>query len=152
MKFTVEIEDFWMEGDKLEKELRDYIASNVFSQIWSSIQKKVDEEIRNSVEAIAKTEVTAKINRRLKEIMETEKFITRDKKEILIVDYIKQLFQDSHRWNNPTEVIENLAKTFGAEMKKRYDFVFASQIVKEMNTVGLLKDDVVAKLLEGAKS
>ena len=77
--------------------------------------------------------------------------ITRDKKEISISAYIKQQFENNSGWNNPQEQITKKAKEFGDEMKKRYDFFYANQIVQQMHTVGVIKEEIYANLIENKK-
>jgi hypothetical protein len=68
--------------------------------------------------------------------------------EISIETYIKNKFQNDSGWSSPNDRIEKLAKSFADEMKKRYDLLFATQIVSKMSTNGLLKDDVLKQLVQ----
>jgi len=152
MKYTIEVEDFYLEGgddgqEGLEKGLREYITHEVVSQIWKQIKDKVDDVITMKVEAKVKMDMALQINKRIAEIIASET-ITRDKKEISISDYIKQQFENNTGWNNPGEVVRNKAKEFGDEMKKRYDFLYANMIVTQMHNIGIIKEEIYANLIE----
>jgi hypothetical protein len=155
MKYTIEVEDFYLEGgddgqEGLEKGLREYITHEVVRQIWKQIKEKVDDAITMKVKAKVEQEMALQINTRIREIISSET-ITRDKKEISISDYIKQQFENNSGWNNPNEQITKRAKEFGDEMKKRYDFFYANQIVQQMHTVGIIKEEIYANLIENKK-
>ena len=148
MKFTVEVEDFYLDKeDELAPELSTYVTGQVVSQIWVKIEKKVDESVRVSVQAKIEQELTKKINIRIAELIESEKIIVRGQ-EISIPDYIKSQFEKNSGWGNPDEIIEKKAKEFGAEMKKRYDYFYANQIVQQMHTIGIIKEDIYKNLIE----
>ena len=148
MKFTVEVEDFYLDKeDELAPELSTYVTGQVVSQIWVKIEKKVDESVRVSVQAKIEQELTKKINIRIAELIESEKIIVRGQ-EISIPDYIKSQFEKHSGWGNPDEIIEKKAKEFGAEMKKRYDYFYANQIVQQMHTIGIIKEDIYKNLIE----
>jgi hypothetical protein len=149
MKYTVEVEDFFMdEDDDLSKKLNDYVVHQVITQIWEKINKKVDDEIRLAVQAYIERELTAKINARIADIVMSEK-IKKDGKEQMVVDYIKDRFINNSGWTSPIDQITKLAKEYGNEMKKRYDYLYANQIVQQMRNIGVIKEEIFANLIEG---
>jgi len=152
MKFTVEVEDFYLETredgqEGLEKGLKEYIKSEVYHKISEKIKKKVDESVRILVQERIEKELSSTINRRISELVSSEKII-KNKEEILISDYIKEQFSNNHGWNNPNDAIRKIAKEFGDEMKKRYDFIYANHIVQQMHTIGVIKEEIYNNLIE----
>jgi hypothetical protein len=145
MKFTIEINEFWLEEDELETALQSKITTDVVALIEKSIQKKVEDHITIKVKAEIEARMYRFINLAIEQIISTEK-IKMDGKEYTLTDYIKKEFTDRSGYRSPHETITNLAKKFSDEMKNRYDLLFASQLVAKMNNNGLLKDEV-AKLL-----
>ncbi len=147
MKFTVEVEDFWLEEKELSAALTTAIKNDVVSTIKQNIEKKVDEAIRIAVQAKIEQELTLQINLRVSELIASGK-IVKDKAEISISDYIKQQFDKNSGWNCPYDQITKLAKAYGDEMKKRYDFMYANHIVQQMHTVGIIKEEIYKNLIE----
>ena len=154
MKFTVEVEEFYLNeensGMSLETTLRDYIIDEVVSMIWEKIESEVEKAITMKVEEKVKMEMAIKIDKRIAEVMDCETII-RDKKTILISDYIREQFEKNTGWNRPDEIIREKAKIFGDEMKKRYDFLYANAIVQQMHKLGIIKEEIYANLIENKK-
>jgi hypothetical protein len=154
MKFTVEVEEFYLNeedsGRSLETTLRDYIINEVVSKIWEKIKDEADNAITMKVETKVRMEMESQINKRIAEIIDSET-IFRDKKEILISDYLREQFERNIGWNKPDDIIRDKAKQFGDEMKKRYDFLYANEIVQQMHKIGILKEEIYTNLLENKK-
>ena len=151
MKFTVEVEEFWLEEKELEKGLQDYVIKDVIIQINEAMKKKIEEQITMRVKEEVEKTMYRRINAIIEETIKTEDVFVRQGETIKIVDYIKKQFLDNSGWSNPTETIKKLAKEFGQELKNRYDLMFASQIVAKMNENGLLKEGAAKYLLEDKK-
>jgi len=147
MKFTIEVDDFYLEEGELSTELKKYVIEKVVDSIWKDIDKRVESQITLTVKNEIKQKLEMKINSTVENTVLTEK-IRIDNKEISLVDYIKEVFVKNTGWSSPVESFKEFAKRFGAEMKQRYDIAFANQIVSKLNENGLLKDEAVAKLLE----
>lgn len=145
MKFTIEVNDFYIEEGEIESELKQHLLREVVNQIEKSIQKRVEDHITIKVKAEIESRMYRFINLAIEQIIATEKIKT-DGKELSLTEYIKNEFTSRSGYRNPTDTISNLAKKFADEMKNRYDLLFASQLVAKMNNNGLLKEEV-AKLL-----
>ena len=148
MKFTVEVEEFWLgEDGELERGLKEYVSKKVLDQIYQTIDKKVEDHIAITIKKEIDNKLYYKINQKISELIATENIFI-DKKEISIADHIKNVFQTNTGWRSPQEAIREFAQKFGNECKQRYDLAFASQIVAKMNENGLLKDDVAKLILQ----
>lgn len=155
MKFTIEVADFYIDSEdgydfNLEENLKKHIITDVTNQIWSSISQKVEEHITRKVKADVEEKMYRFMNISIEEIIQTEK-IKKDGKEITLVEYIKDHFQNRNSYRNADEVITREAEKFSKEMKNRYDLLFASQLVAKMSNAGMLKEDVAKILLEQPK-
>lgn len=149
MKFTVELEDFWFEEDEdLSESLKAYIKRDVVHQIAKSIEGQVEKEITRKVSETISDKMSVVIDSTLSELVDNG-FITKNNKEIPLVEHVKDIFNSHHSWNSPEAKLEKLAKRFGEEMRLQYNNAFASKIVSNMKEQGLLKDEVVQILLEG---
>ena len=147
MKFTIEVEDFWMEEEELTEALQSHVKSSVVREISASIKDKVEAQITKRVIEVVEQKTSLVIDAALTDLIATG-VMTRNREEISIRAYVKELFERNTGWSSPKEQIAKLAKEFGAEMKAQYNAVFASNVVQGLKEQGLLKDDVVNMLLE----
>jgi hypothetical protein len=148
MKFTVEVDDFWIEEDELSSALSADIKRNVVQQISKSIEDKVEEQITKKVTARINEKIEPLIDQTLSDLIEIG-VIEHNRVEISIVQHVKNLFMKHNGWASPDRKLEAIAKKFGQELKLQYNNAFASKIVSNMKEQGLLKDEVVQILLEG---
>ena len=148
MKFTIEVEDFYLDEDSgsIDVELKKHITTSVVSQIEKNIEKKIDEEIMRCVKQHVENILLKKISAKVAELIELGE-ITVDRQKISIADFVRSQFEKNSGWRSPYEQIVNIAKKFGEELKMRYDKAFAVHIVDTMKKNGLLKDEAIAKLL-----
>lgn len=150
MKFTIEVDDFYIEEGELETNLKHHIINDVTNKIWAAIKEKVDEHATRKVKADVEERMYRFMNVAIEEIISKEK-IKYDNKEITLAEYIRNYFQNKNHWQNADETIRKAAEKFGIEMKNRYDLLFASQLVAKLNKEGMLKEDVAKLLLEPPK-
>lgn len=148
MKFTVEVEDFYLdEEENLAPALVKQVTDNVVNEIWQRVKDKVDKAITIAVEAKVQQELSLQINMRVAELIASGKII-KDKKEISMADWIKEQFDRNVGWSSPYDQIKNIAANYGQEMKKRYDYFYANQIVTQMAKIGVLKEEIFHKLID----
>lgn len=151
MKFTIEVEDFYLDGEDLSSALMDHIKSQVVHDIHSAITGRVEEHITRKVKAEVEERMYRFMNVAIEDIIQKEK-MEYDNKEVTLAEYIRHIFLNKNGWNNADESIKKAADKFGQEMKNRYDLLFASQLVAKLNNEGMLKEDVAKLLLEKPKA
>lgn len=155
MKFTIEVEDFWLDSDSgLEPALKNHVIREVVNQINNQIKKKVEDHITTEVKKQVEEKFYVRMNQLIKEVIETEKIKSgyNNGELITIQQYLKQQFENNHGYRSPDSVIKDLASKFGNDLKARYDLLFASQLVAKLNENGMLKEDIAKLLLEQHKS
>lgn len=151
MKFTIEVDEFYLdEESELAPALQKYVAREVVAQIWEKIKTQVEEKIAAAVQSQTEAIMSTQINLIVSQLIDTGT-IRKNGKEVPVAEYIKAQFDSSSGWNSPYEHVTNLAKAYGTEMKKRYDYLYANQIVQQMHTIGVLKEEVFNKLIEHEK-
>lgn len=151
MKIVVDLEDFWLDSDEsLDKGLREYVKRSIFNEIEKSIKSKVETQITVEVKRLVDENLYKTITNNIKTIVSTGTTKSRNdsKKDITLEEYVKECFNYNGGWQSFNKVIEDLAKSFSSELKKRYDLLFASQIVAKLNENGMLKEDVAKMLVE----
>lgn len=151
MKITVEVSEFYLDEDlNLEESLKNNVKNEVLKAIQKSIHDKVEDQITRQVKIQIEKKLLKTIDKEISANIDNG-IIKQNGKEVKIVDYIKDLFQNSHGWNSPTDKIKLLSKQFGEELKARYDLTFASHIVARLNDNGMLKDGVAKLIIEDKK-
>lgn len=148
MKFTVEVEDFWLdEEEELVPRLQEYVVDDVVRKIEKSITKKVDNLINNKIREIIDSKIEPLIEAELDRVVKIGKIKPRYSDEVTITKYIQDLFTQHNGWS-PDRQVKHIAEEFAKDCKLQYNNAFANHIVQAMKEQGLLKDEVVQILLE----
>ena len=151
MKFTVEIEEFYLDEEQdIEPTLKNFVIKSVVQSIQKSLESKIEDAITKEVRDQISKSLFRNIQSVVKKVITEGKIKSRRSSDSLVTieEYIRQDFEYNSGYSSPKETIEKLAKQFGDEMKRRYDLLFASQIVAKLGANGLLKDEAVKMLLE----
>jgi hypothetical protein len=147
MKFTVEVEEFYLEGGELATELKHQIKQDVVKQIHESVKKQVSEY----VDAYVKKEIDAELNTRVKLLVDD--FVKSGK--------VKGRYSSDSEKTIPEWIAENIREhksalsdaiksTVALQVKglqDRYDLLFATQLITKIKEQGFLKDEAVKMLL-----
>jgi len=151
MKFTIEVDDFYIEESDLESALKQYIISECVRQITEKLKSKIEDGVNKEVKAQVEQSLYRKIASFTEETISNDKIKGRygNDPDQTLQEYIKSQFNETARQKAPVDdTIKKLAESFGNELKKRYDLLFASQVVAKLSEGGLLKEDAVKLLLE----
>lgn len=146
MKFTIDVDDFWLDERELEEGLTSHIKRSVIAQISKNIKSQVEKKITEKINEAIKNKIDLIIDATLTDLIATG-IIIKNKQEITIEENIKNVFLNSSGWSNPNQHIDRIAEKFGKELKLQYNNAFANQIVLNMKKQGFLKNDVVKVLL-----
>jgi hypothetical protein len=151
MKLTVELDDFWVNEDSgaedIERELKDYIISEVTAKIYRKIAAQVNTQITESVGALVEKKLSATIDSEIASCIDGGTIRTSNKGEVKIVDHVKDMFLNNRGWSAPDRAMDRICKDFAIELKNQYNNAFANKVVKSIKEQGLLKDEVVQILL-----
>ena len=154
MKFTIDIEDFWLEDEEsLEQGLKDHITREVICQIKTSLKEQIETTIRQEVEQQFKENLSAEVTFLTREVVESGKVkrlsgSSNSDDKVLLKDWIINQVESNTGWSSPQKELEKYAKVHMDKIKKQYDFIYASSVVQKMADLGMLKDDKIAELLE----
>lgn len=149
MKITIDVSDFYLEEGNIEKDLKAQITFEVVSQIKKSIQEKVDKQITMEVKDIVEKMLYKEITKAITETVKKEEIPSRkiSNTKVNIETYVRECLESTGGWQSFSDTIKKIAADYTVELKKRYDLLFASQIVAKMSDSGLLKEDAVRLLL-----
>lgn len=148
MKFTVELEDFYIDE---EEDIEPALKSHIIGAVISTINEQISEKIKKSITEVAKLAIEKKFSEKTSKVV--DEFIENGKikynsNELTIEEYVKHLFNDNNGWGVPQFTLGRLAKKFGDELKERYDLFFATQIVKKLGDSGLLAEGIAKALID----
>lgn len=150
MKFIIEVDDFYMEQGELETELKSHIITSVIHKITTDLKQKIEDGVIREVKAQVEQTLYRKIGTFVTECIANEKIKGRysGDPEVTLQEWVKEQFTEKAREKAPVDdVIKKLANVFGEELKKRYDLLFASQLVAKMKDSGFIKEEAVQLLL-----
>lgn len=151
MKFVIEVEDFYLdEESQLAPALTEHIKNTVVHKISESIKDRVEKQITMEVKARVEESMYRLIQSYVSDTVATGKMQhpKNRSEQILLSEYIQYIFENNSGWSSPEETIKKYAKTFGDQMKQRYDLLYASQIVTTLKENGLLNADAAKMLLD----
>ena len=154
MKFTVEIEDFYLEEGQLSAELQHAVKQDVIRQIQASIKTQVDTAIVAEVKAQVTAALSTLIQSYVQQVITTgtvPSFKDRNV-QVTLNDYIIEMFNYSasrSEMSGPVnKKIEEVAKAAAKELTARYDMLFATQVVLKMKDAGFLNEQAARVLLD----
>ncbi len=150
MKVTIDFSDFYVEEGDIAAELKREIISQAVAEIRNQMKEQIQVLVHTEIRSQINDTVILVIKEHVSELIATG-MVSRssyDKNQVAIKDEIERMFNSTNSWGiNAKETIAAIAKGFGESMKKRYDLIFASEVVANMQKQGFLKDDIADKLL-----
>jgi hypothetical protein len=147
MKFTIEVDDFYLDSeDDLSGSLKEYIKRELVSQMW----KKTEEKVARAMEEHLKDVIALEMKTRVQILMDN--FLASGKvkhshykEEIPVSQHISENF--AARNADIVKQIDIQVRAQVNELVRRYDILFATQILAKVNEKGFLKEDVARLLL-----
>ncbi|MCE7039265.1 hypothetical protein [Dyadobacter sp. CY312] len=153
---TVDLDDFFSEDNEtsFSEEIKNDISYRVKSELYGIFKKEMQdkfntgiiEEIRAHKDVLfAETIAKMILENKIKKQYSTDEMIP-------VAQWInEELERSTLNDRNVNEILSKLVKStveqISAELKNRYDLLFASQIVTKLNANGFLKEDVAKILL-----
>jgi conjugal transfer/entry exclusion protein len=145
MKFTVEVEDFYIEQGDLAEELKSQVKADVVRQMKDSLKKQVDDFMDRYIKSEINDQVKGRVQSTMDDFLATGK-IKEDygNQEMTVEAYIAKALKARHA--DIQKAIADQVKKQVTELQNRYDMLFATQLISKIKDSGFLKDDA-AKLL-----
>lgn len=150
IQITVNLNEFYYDGDSnIEEGLKKYITNQVVKEIFKTIESKVKAQIEMEVKELVQKLMYSEITSFIKQYIGEGKIKSRNSNnEITMKEYIGECFRSGSNWQSFEGVISEQMKKYVDELKKRYDLLFASQIVIKLGEQKLLKEEVIDILLK----
>ena len=148
MKFVIEVEDFYLEEEQLSTSLKSHIQHQVVQAIWSKIKTQVDDFMDTHLKTHIDKEIKTRVNILMDQFVATGKVKERynNTPELTVPEWIAKSFADQRQ--SIHDSIAKLTKNHVDTLQKRYDMLFATQLISKVKEAGFLKDEA-AKLLLG---
>ena len=146
MKFTVEVEDFWLDEEDLDSALKKAVTSQVIAEIKKQIESKVEVELTKQIKETVEKKIAPIVQKTLTKLVD-DGVLTVGSEKLTFAKFIQNSF-DRGGWSSPQQQIGELAEKYGKELKLRYDALFANRIVNKLKEQGMLNDDVVKYLIK----
>lgn len=150
MKIEIDLEDFYVEEERIATALKELIIRETVAEIKNVIKDRIAIEITAKVKEMVEETMTNQIREVIADCIANHKLKGRysGDPELSITQFIQKQFTEEAGKKAPThEFVEKQAKMLGEEIKKRYDMSFAAGIVHKLHESNLLKDENLAKLL-----
>lgn len=147
MKFTVEIDEFYLDSDEdLIPALEAEIKHQVVKQITGNISLQIGKLAQVIQEEQLKLYTAPIIEEQVKEFVTNGKM--RDYSgEITIGDYIKKFIQNTKSSEQIEKAIKASVDSHLVELRNRYDLLFTTQLINKIKDAGYLKEEAVKMLL-----
>ena len=151
MKLEIKLNDKYnWEDELIPNQLAKLITQEVCQSIRGSIQQvaitKIEEECKRLINSTIEKRIEKKCNEFIKK-MEV-KSIYNSLNMVSIDEYLKEKIGKTFQERRLEATIEEIAKKQVDEFKKRYDLLFASQLVAKMTDAGLVNKDIAKLLLD----
>lgn len=154
MKLKVDLDDFYLdEEDDLVPAIKNFVVNEVTSTIWDRVEEKIKQKILDLCNENIQKIIDEKIEMYLTEMLDKE-IIKKDRwsdELISLQEYVLTAFNkdfDNNYKNTLGRIVEGKTKNICEEIKKRYDLLFASQLISKMNDQNMLKEDIAKLILD----
>jgi len=154
MKLKVDLDDFYLdEEDDLVPAIKDFVVNEVTSTIWDRVEEKIKQKILDLCNENIQKIIDEKIEMYLTEMLDKE-MIKKDRwsdELVSLQEYVLTAFNkdfDNNYKNTLGRIVEGKTKNICEEIKKRYDLLFASQLISKMNDQNMLKEDIAKLILD----
>lgn len=154
MKLKVDLDDFYLdEEDDLVPAIKDFVVNKVTGTIWDRVEEKIKQKILDLCNENIQKIIDEKIEKYLTEMLDKE-MIKKDRwsnELVSLQEYVSTTFNkdfDNNYRKKLENVVESKTKDICEEIKKRYDLLFASQLISKMNDQNMLKEDIAKLILD----
>lgn len=154
MKLKIDLDDFYLdEEDDLVPAIKDFVVIKVTSTIWDRVEEKIKQKILDLCNENIQEIINEKIEKYLTEMLDKE-MIKKDRwsdELVSLQEYVSTTFNkdfDNNYKKKLENIVEGKTKDICEEIKKRYDLLFASQLISKMNDQNMLKEDIAKLILD----
>lgn len=159
LEIKVDLSDIYTDDYTISEVVRKQIEREVFQQVKKDTEKQIQDKITSVVTKMATERLSEVIHDITKKQIEGGVSLGRrainlpnSRSEYVddctIEQFVVSEFMNTSSYGSIRSHIDTLAKNLSVDLKKRYDMLFASQIVNALSEQKLLKDEAIAGLLK----
>ena len=153
---TVDLSEFYGQDEEMtfSSQIKSDIAYRVKQSIFADFRDKIGSEFKEAVVAAIKEEKDAIVTDEINALIASKKIKKGyNGEEVSVSEWIAYEFErngvSGKQINEKLEkIVKSSADSLGKEIKERYDFLFASQIVSKLSENGLLNEQAKKLFLD----
>lgn len=148
---TINMDNFWMDADSdFEESFKRYIVNQVSYKIYDNIKERLLKEIQPRIEENVKEKIEGFVNDFIQKNAGELKMKVGYGGTVPIEEGVRNILTnnaDNYAKTSLNRLVESYAKSFVDDLRKRYDLLFASQVIAKMNENKMLKEGVFESLM-----
>lgn len=155
MKIEINLKEIFIDEDQ-DGSIQEALKADIIYETVSKIKKEYKDKIEEQIKKIAEERIKELLSEEYKKEFKKQFYETKIKensytnaKKISFKEFVKNKIEEYSDcgYNDITDLIEKLADKNAKNLKKRYDLMFASQIVNKLGEQNLLSDKKIKELL-----
>lgn len=148
---TINMDDFWMDADSdFEESFKRYIVDQATYKVFENVKKDLLKDIHLEVEKNVDKKVKEFMSDFIEQNANKLKMKVGYNQEVPLGEGVKNILlnnADKYAMTSITKLVEAYAKSFVDDLRKRYDLLFASQVITKLNENKMLKEGVFESLM-----
>lgn len=148
---TINMDDFWMDADSdFEESFKRYIIDQATYKVFENVKKDLLKDIHLEVEKNVDKKVEEFMSDFIEQNANKLKMKVGYNQEVPLREGVKNILlnnADKYAMTSITKLVEAYAKSFVDDLRKRYDLLFASQVITKLNENKMLKEGVFESLM-----
>lgn len=148
---TINMDDFWMDADSdFEESFKRYIVDQATYKVFENVKKDLLKDIHLEVEKNVDKKVEEFMSDFIEQNANKLKMKVGYNQEVPLGEGVKNILlnnADKYAMTSITKLVEACAKNFVDDLRKRYDLLFASQVITKLNENKMLKEGVFESLM-----
>ena len=121
----------------LGKQVEAAIAEEVKNKVWNLVREQVTKKLTDEVYNVVQNQVSAKVDAYTEAFL-TKGTFTKGTTEYSVKDYVESFITEHKLWSSFATNLNKTAENFAKEVQKKYDLMFATQIVVNLKNSGML--------------
>jgi hypothetical protein len=161
MKYTIEVDNFYLDEEELTNALKDHIKHTVIQEINTSIHNQVAKATTELMIEFGKTYIekqcTQVVDRFIKRGIVPKVPDTRKRRSVgdagtalSFEKHFQDMFLNNNGFNRPSDTFKRIAERCTTELKERYDKIYAMHIVESLGKQGMLNEELASMMLAGS--
>ena len=159
IKFEIDMEDIiydlaetWNDDNSSALSLKSSVINSIKQEVLSEIRAATQKQVKDAITTQLMNESNQQVAQRI--TLYCDEFIAKGilnegtPHQITVREMVEKHFTNSRLWDNLRPSIVKIGEEFAANIKAKYNLVFASTILTNLKENNLLNNDVVKALFK----